>query len=63
MVGIEDVSSTTKKRVEYEKDPKPYVSLTSFVKKRIAAAKFTVSDDDLRVRALGHFRKLICSDL
>ena len=64
IVRIEDVASATKKQeVEHEKDPKRLVSQTSFVKKRIAASKFTISDDDLRVRALGHFRKLICSDL
>ena len=63
-VGVGDVSTNIeRKEVSPAKDPKPIVSLTSFVKKRIAASKFTISDDDLRVRALGHFRKLICSDL
>ena len=63
-VGVGDVSTNIeRKEVSPAKDPKPIVSLTSSVKKRIAASKFTISDDDLRVRALGHFRKLICSDL
>ncbi len=64
LVGIEDVSSKLDtKEADHEKNPKRYVSLTSFVKNRIAASKFTVSDEDLRVPALGHFRNLICSDL
>ena len=64
IVGIEDVASTNKKQyTERAVESRPVLSLTSFVKKRISASKFTISDDDLRVRALGHFRKLICSDL
>ena len=64
IVGIEDVATTIKKQhTERAVESKPVLSLTSFVKKRISASKFTISDDDLRVRALGHFRKLICSDL
>ena len=64
LVGIEDVSSKLDtKEADHEKNPKPYVSLTSFVKNRIAASKFIISDEDLRVPALGHFRNLICSDL
>ena len=64
IVGIEDVATTNKKQhTERAVESKPVLSLTSFVKKRISASKFTISDDDLRVRALGHFRKLICSDL
>ena len=64
LVGIQDVSSQLEP-VETERDhvAKPYVSLTSFAKKRIAVSKFTINDDDLRVRALGQFRNLICSDL
>ena len=64
IVGIEDVATTNKKQnTERAVESRPVLSLTSFVKKRISASKFTISDDDLRVRALGHFRKLICSDL
>ena len=64
LVGIQDVSSQlVSSKSEHDNIPKPYVSLTNFAKKRIAASKFTVNDDDLRVRALGHFRNLICSDL
>ena len=64
LVGIQDVSSQlVSSESEHDNISKPYVSLTNFAKKRIAASKFTVNDDDLRVRALGHFRNLICSDL
>ena len=64
MVGIEDVATTNKKQSnEHAVESKPVLSLTNFVKRRISASKFAISDDDLRVRALGHFRKLICSDL
>ena len=64
MVGLEDVATTNKEpSIEHAVESKPGLSLTNFVKRRISASKFAISDDDLRVRALGHFRKLICSDL
>ena len=64
LVGIQDISSPSRPSVKEVEHKHPHVvSLTGFVKKRIAASKFNISDDDLRVRALGRFKNLICSDL
>ena len=63
-VGINDLSSSSKpSTAEVERQHRHIVSLSGFVKKRVAASKFNISDDDLRVRALGRFKSLICSDL
>lgn len=64
LVGIQDISSQSRPTVEeVERKHRHVVSLTGFVKKRTAASKFNISGDDLRVRALGRFKNLICSDL
>ena len=47
LVGIQDVSSQLlSSESAHDNISKPYVSLTNFAKKRIAASKFTVNDDD-----------------
>lgn len=63
-VGLEDLlTDNTHDSKQPVADIRPIVSLSGFVKKRITASKFNLTDDDLRIRALGRFRDLICSDL
>ena len=63
-VGLEDLlTDNTHDSKQPVADIRPVVSLSGFVKKRITASKFNLTDDDLRIRALGRFRHLICSDL
>lgn len=63
-VGVDDLlTDDTSDSKQPVVDIRPVISLFGFVKKRIAASKFNLTDDDLRIRALGRFRHLICSDL
>jgi len=63
-IGLQDVSNPAVQVISVRENALSKLAGShKFAKRRIAASRFYISDDDLRIRALEQYKQLICSDL